>query len=101
MGDKKLPGIAAAILALRMRHLQRACVNQEDRGLAGNIGLGRRWLPRSAKPWARGRYSVPPGFFAASDSRADDLGNMFQFKHDFEPYFCGAMIGICRSLSHL
>jgi hypothetical protein len=21
---------------------------------------------------------------------ADDLGNMFQFKHDFEDYFCGA-----------
>ena len=21
---------------------------------------------------------------------ADDLGNMFQFKHDFEEYFCGA-----------
>ena len=21
---------------------------------------------------------------------ADDLGNMFQFKHDFEDYYCGA-----------
>jgi hypothetical protein len=31
---------------------------------------------------------------------AEDLGNMFQFKRDFNPLFCGARdIGIARSLN--
>jgi hypothetical protein len=31
---------------------------------------------------------------------ADDLGNMFQFKHDFEDYFCGARsVEFSRSLN--
>jgi hypothetical protein len=31
---------------------------------------------------------------------ADDLGNMFQFKHDFEDYFCGARdLAFSRSLN--
>jgi len=31
---------------------------------------------------------------------ADDLGNMFQFKRDFEQYFCGARdLAVSRSLN--
>ena len=31
---------------------------------------------------------------------AEDLGNMFQFKHDFEDYFCGARsIDFSKSLN--
>jgi hypothetical protein len=31
---------------------------------------------------------------------ADDLGNMFQFKRDFEPIFCGARkLDVSRSLN--
>ena len=31
---------------------------------------------------------------------AEDLGNMFQFKHDFEEYFCGARnLDVARSLN--
>jgi NmrA-like family len=38
------------------------------------------------------RYnSVPPEVYRAFGfPGADDLGNMFQFKRDFEDYFCGA-----------
>ena len=35
--------------------------------------------------------AVPPEVFRAFGfPGAEDLGNMFQFKHDFNDYFCGA-----------
>ena len=38
-----------------------------------------------------GYFAVPFDMFRSFDfPGADDLGNMFQFKHDFEEDFCGA-----------
>jgi hypothetical protein len=48
------------------------------------------------------RYNgvAPEVFRSFGFPGADDLGNMFQFKHDFEQYFCGARsLEFARSLN--
>ena len=48
------------------------------------------------------RYNdVPPEVYRGFGfPGADDLGNMFQFKRDFESYFCGARnLAFSRSLN--
>jgi hypothetical protein len=48
------------------------------------------------------RYNaVPPEVFRGFGfPGAEDLGNMFQFKRDFEQYFCGARdLGVARKLN--
>ena len=48
------------------------------------------------------RYNaVPPEVYRSfSFPGAEDLGNMFQFKHDFNEYFCGARnLEVARALN--
>jgi hypothetical protein len=44
---------------------------------------------------------VPPDVYRALDfSGADDLGNMFQFKRDFQEYYCGVRnVNFARTLN--
>ena len=106
MGDKKLPGIAAEdigrcaygifkqrrrIRRQDRRHRRRAPHRRADGGGA----RARRWARRSCY------NAVPPEVFRGFGfPGADDLGNMFQFKRDFEDDFCGARdLAVARSLN--
>lgn len=105
MGDKKLPGIAAEdigkcaygifkagdkyigqTVGITGEHLTG---NQMTDALADALGQPINYFP---VPFDMYRGFGFPG--------ADDLGNMFQFKHDFEEYFCGARsIDFSKSLN--
>jgi uncharacterized protein YbjT (DUF2867 family) len=95
MGDKKLPGIA-------VEDIGQCCFGIFKRGqtfLGKRVGIAGEHLTghemAAAMTKAFGKpvtYNAVPfetyrkfGFPAA-----DDLGNMFQFKHDFNDVFCGA-----------
>jgi uncharacterized protein YbjT (DUF2867 family) len=95
MGEKPLPGIAAedigrcayGILKAGSRYVGRTT------GIAGGQLTGAQMA--AALTQALGekvRYdAVPPEVYRGFGfPGADDLGNMFQFKHDFNEYFCGA-----------
>ena len=104
MGDRKLPGIAAEDIG--------ACAYGVFKNGRGHIGktvgiagghltgaqmaaslstaLGREVRYNEVSPDVYRRFGFPG---------ADDLGNMFQFKRDFEDYYCGARsLGVSRSL---
>jgi len=95
MGEKPLPGIAAedigrcayGILKAGSRYVGRTT------GIAGGHLTGAQMA--AALTQALGekvRYdAVPPEVYRGFGfPGADDLGNMFQFKHDFNEDFCGA-----------
>jgi len=95
MGDKKLPGIASEDSG--------RCaygIFKKGRELIGKtVGLSGEQLTASqmvvALTRALGqevRYNdvSPETYRAFGFPGADDLGNMFQFKRDFEAYYCGA-----------
>jgi len=95
MGERKLPGIAAADIGAcaygifkRGTELVGKTVGSAGEHLSGAemaAALGKalgRPVRYVAVPFATYRSLGFPG--------ADDLGNMFQFKHDFEADFCGA-----------
>ena len=95
MGDKKLPGIAAEDIGrCAFGIFKRGSELIGERvGIAGQHLTGEEMA--SALSSALGRevkYSaVPFDVYRSFDfPGADDLGNMFQFKHDFEDMFCGA-----------
>ncbi len=105
MGDKKLPGIAVADIG-------RSAFGVFKRGeefIGKRVGIAGEHLTgqemASALSRVLGRevayYPVPFDAYRKFDfPGADDLGNMFQFKHDFEDYFCGARsIEFSRSLN--
>lgn len=104
MGERKLPGIAAEDIG--------ACAYGVFKNGRGHIGktvgiagghltgaqmaaslstaLGREVRYNEVSPDVYRRFGFPG---------ADDLGNMFQFKRDFEDYYCGARsLGVSRSL---
>jgi uncharacterized protein YbjT (DUF2867 family) len=95
MGDRKLPGIAAEdigkcaygifkngneyagkTVGISGEHLTGSQMASAFSGVLGTE------VTYNAVPFEVFRSFGFPG--------ADDLGNMFQFKHDFEDYFCGA-----------
>lgn len=95
MGEKKLPGIAAEDIG--------GCaygVFKKGRDYVGKtVGIAGEHLTGSRMAAALGKAigeevvynAVPPKVFASFGfPGADDLANMFQFKRDFEEYFCGA-----------
>ncbi|MCE9613580.1 MAG: NmrA/HSCARG family protein [Lentisphaerae bacterium] len=95
MGDKKLPGIAAedigtcayGILKQGAAHLGKTV------GIAGEHLTGAQMAAVfSAAIGQDVRYNAvtPEAYRGLGFPGADDLGNMFQFKRDFESYFCGA-----------
>ncbi len=95
MGDKKLPGIAA-------EDIGRCAYGIFERGpelvgktvgIAGEHLTGAQMAAELSR--ALGREVVhgavtPEAYRAFGFPGADDLGNMFQFKRDFEDEFCGA-----------
>ena len=105
MGDKKLPGIAA-------EDIGRCAYGVFQRGgefIGQSIGIAGEHLTGAQMAAALGRaYGQPVAYYPMpfDDYRklgfpgADDLGNMFQFKHDFEADFCGLRdLALSRALN--
>jgi uncharacterized protein YbjT (DUF2867 family) len=95
MGDKKLPGIAAADIGRSAYGIFKRGNEFIGKtvGISGGHLTGKQMADSFTK--ALGQevvYNAVPFdvFRSFGFPGADDLGNMFQFKHDFEDYFCGA-----------
>ena len=105
MGDKKLPGIVAEDIgrcAYGIFKKGREFIGKTV-GIAGEHLTGAQMA--AALTTALGqevRYNdVPPEVYRGFGfPGAEDLGNMFQFKRDFEEYFCGARnLDVARALN--
>jgi uncharacterized protein YbjT (DUF2867 family) len=104
MGDKKLPGIAASDIgpcALGIFKKGREYIGKTV-GIAGEHLTGQAMAAAFARALGREvRYNaVPPDVYRGFGfPGADELGNMFQFKRDFNEQFCGARsVEFSRSL---
>jgi uncharacterized protein YbjT (DUF2867 family) len=95
MGDKKLPGIAAEDIgrcAYGIFKRGREFIGKTV-GIAGEHLTGAQMAAAFSKALGQevGYNAVPPDVYRSLGfPGAEDLGNMFQFKRDFEEYFCGA-----------
>jgi uncharacterized protein YbjT (DUF2867 family) len=105
MGDKKLPGIAAEDIGKCAYGVFKNSSDYVGKtiGIAGEHLTGAQMAAAFTKALGREiQYNaVPPEVFRSFGfPGADDLGNMFQFKHDFEDYFCGARdLALSRALN--
>lgn len=95
MGDKKLPCIAAEDIgrcALGVLKKGSELIGKRV-GICGDQQTGTQMAASLAKalgkPVTYNSISFDQ-YRALGFPGADDLGNMFQFKHDFNDYFCGA-----------
>ncbi|MCC6446872.1 MAG: NmrA/HSCARG family protein [Armatimonadetes bacterium] len=105
MGDAKLPGIAAEDIGKCAAGIFR----QRDAWIGKTVGIAGEHLTGSqmAASLSRSlgqeiRYNdVPPEVYRSFPfPGAEDLGNMFQFKRDFNDYFCGSRsLEVSRSLN--
>ncbi len=105
MGDKKLPGIAAEDIgkcALGIFNKGREFIGKTV-GVAGEHLTGAQMAAALTKAMNQEvRYNdVPPEVYRSFGfPGAEDLGNMFQFKRDFQQVFCGARNpDVARSLN--
>ena len=105
MGDKKLPGIAAEDIgkcAFGIFQRGREFVGQTV-GIAGEHLTGAQMAASLSKALGQEvRYNAVPFdvYRGLGFPGAEDLGNMFQFKHDFNEAFCGARnLGVSRALN--
>ena len=105
MDDRKLPGIAAEDIgkcAYGIFKRGREFVGKTV-GIAGEHLTGAQMAAAFTKALGRevGYNNVPPEVYRSFGfPGADDLGNMFQFKRDFNEYFCGARnLEFSRSLN--
>jgi uncharacterized protein YbjT (DUF2867 family) len=95
MGDKRLPGIAAEDIgkcALGIFKAKGEFVGRSI-GIAGGHLTGAQFASDFSRALGREvRYNdVPPEVYRSFPfPGADDMGNMFQFKRDFEPDYVGA-----------
>jgi len=95
MGDKKLPGIASEDIgrcAYGIFKKGRELIGKTV-GLSGEQLTGSQMvvaLTRALGQEVRYNDVSPETYRAFGFPGADDLGNMFQFKRDFEAYYCGA-----------
>ena len=95
MGDKKLPGIAAEDIgkcAYGIFKRGREFIGKTV-GIAGEHLTGAEMAAAFTQALGQQvRYNdVPPEVYRGFGfPGADDLGNMFQFKRDFNEYFCAA-----------
>jgi uncharacterized protein YbjT (DUF2867 family) len=95
MSDKKLPGIAAEDIgkcAYGIFKKGREFIGKTV-GIAGEHLTGNQMAAAFTKALGNGvRYNdVPPEVYRGFGfPGAEDLGNMFQFKRDFNEVFCGA-----------
>lgn len=105
MGDKKLPGIAA-------EDIGRCAYGLFKRGaefVGKTVGVAGEHLTGTQMAAALGQalgqevryHAVSPEVYRGFGfPGAEDLGNMFQFKRDFEEYYCGARDpAVARSLN--
>ncbi len=105
MGDKKLPGIAAEDIgkcAYGIFKKGRELIGKTV-GIAGQHLTGSQMAASLSKALGQhvGYNAVDPDVYRGFGfPGADDLGNMFQFKRDFEKDFCGARsLEFARSLN--
>ena len=105
MDDKKLPGIAAEDIgksAYGVFKRGREFINKTV-GIAGEHLTGAemaRALTRALGQEVRYNNVPPEVYRSLGFPGADDLGNMFQFKRDFNQYFVGARdLGFTRTLN--
>jgi uncharacterized protein YbjT (DUF2867 family) len=105
MDDKKLPSIAVEDIgksAYGIFKRGREFINQTV-GIAGEHLTGAemaRALTRALGQEVRYNNVPPEVFRSFGFPGADDLGNMFQFKRDFNEYFVGARdLGFTRTLN--
>ena len=105
MGDRKLPGIVAEDIgrcAYGIFKKGREFIGKTV-GVAGEHLTGAQMAAALARALGQEvRYNdVPPEVYRGFGfPGAEDLGNMFQFKRDFEEYFCGARnLDVARSLN--
>jgi uncharacterized protein YbjT (DUF2867 family) len=105
MGQKKLPGIAAEDIgkcAYGIFNRGQELIGKRV-GIAGEHLTGAQMAAAFTKMLGKEvRYNdVSPDVYRAFGfPGAEDLGNMFQFKRDFEEYFCGARnVAFSRSLN--
>jgi uncharacterized protein YbjT (DUF2867 family) len=105
MGDKKLPGIATEDIG----KCAYGIFKKGDEFIGKTVGVAGEHLTgtqmAAALTQALGREVVyndvsPEDYRALGFPGADDLGNMFQFKRDFQEVFCGARnVNFSRSLN--
>jgi len=105
MGDKKLPGIAAEDIG----RCAYGVLKSGDKYIGKTIGISSDQLTGSQMATSMSKAlgedvaynDVPPEMYRSFGfPGAEDLGNMFQFKRDFEAEFCGARnIESTRSLN--
>jgi uncharacterized protein YbjT (DUF2867 family) len=106
MGNKPLSGIAAEDIGKCAYGIFKRGPEFIGRtvGIAGEHLTGAELAAKmSAAVGLPIRYNdVPPDVYRSFGfPGADDLGNMFQFKRDFNEYFCGARrVEFSRSLNH-
>lgn len=95
LGDKKLPGMAAEDIGKSAYGIFKKGNEFVGKtvGISGEHLTGKMMAESLTKAFGKEvvynavPFDVYRGFGFPG---ADDLGNMFQFKHDFEDYFCGA-----------
>jgi uncharacterized protein YbjT (DUF2867 family) len=95
MADKKLPGIAAEDIGRAAYGIFKAGAEYVGKtvGIAGEHLTGAEMAGALARALGRNvRHNAitPEAYRGLGFPGADDLGNMFQFKRDFEEYFVGA-----------
>ena len=105
MGDKKLPGIASEDIgrcAYGIFRKGREYIGKTV-GVAGEHLTGAQMAAALTKALRQEvRYNdVPPDVYRGFGfPGAEDMGNMFQYKRDFEKEYCGARdVGVSRSLN--
>ncbi|MCC6303111.1 MAG: NmrA/HSCARG family protein [Gammaproteobacteria bacterium] len=105
MADRKLPGIAAEDIGKCAYGIFRRGREYIGRtvGVAGEHPTGEQMAAALGEALGRAvRYNAitPEQYRALGFPGADDLGNMFQFKCDFEAEFCGARsLAVSRALN--
>jgi len=105
MADKKLPGIAAEDIGRCAYGVFKRGGDSvgETVGIAGEHLTGAQMAASLTRALGREvRYNAvtPETYRSFGFPGADDLGNMFQFKRDFESVFCGARsLEVSRALN--
>ena len=105
MGDKKLPGIAAEDIgkcAFGVFRRGEQLVGKSV-GIAGEHLSGAQMAAQLGEALGEpvGHVAMPPEQYRALGfPGADDLGNMFQFKRDFEQAYCASRsVDVARDLN--
>lgn len=105
IGDKKLPGVGAEDIGRCAYGIfkQGEALIGKSVGIAGEHLTGSEMAAALSRALGKevGYNAVPPAVFRSFGfPGAEDLGNMFQFKHDFNEAFCSARnVAFSRSLN--